>query len=233
MPRNRQRANCYLCGQAGATDREHAVPRGLFAVLPDNLITVPAHRECNGSYSDDEEFFRVWLASASYEHPEARQLWTSRVRPGLAARPAFQAGLRQRMFPGEVRTREGLYLGTVNGMLAERARIDRVIEKMVRGLHRHHAGRRLGDVTFDIFLNPAEILEELLPPENPTSPLHWRATLGAGVLEYAWLIPPLAPDETVWWLRFYEKHLFLVLTEPSSVGELVPPETVLSRGVDR
>lgn len=230
MPKRRVLGNCYLCGQPGAMEREHVVPRGLFAVLPDNLITAPAHRACNASYSLDEEFLRVWLASTSYEHPEARALWTARVRPGLASRPAFRAGLRQRLVPAEVRTREGLYLGKVDGMLAERSRIDRVVEKMVRGLHRHHGGRRLRDVRFDVFLNPAEMLQELLPPEVPTSPLHGRALLGAGVLEYAWLIPPLAPDETVWWLRFYEKHLLLVLTEPLSTEDLELTESDVPGG---
>lgn len=56
-------ALCYLCGKP-ATTGDHAPPAGFFPdPKPDNLITVPCCRKCNGSYSMDDEAFRAWIVA--------------------------------------------------------------------------------------------------------------------------------------------------------------------------
>jgi hypothetical protein len=50
---------CYLCGKMGADSKDHVPPKGMFDIENDTQrLTLPAHRECNSSFANDEEYFR-------------------------------------------------------------------------------------------------------------------------------------------------------------------------------
>ena len=65
MPKLTNPTHCYLCGRllSHQISKDHCPPRALFAKKIrqqynlDRLITIPAHKDCNTSYMQDEEYF--------------------------------------------------------------------------------------------------------------------------------------------------------------------------------
>lgn len=65
------------CEKVGPITDDHVPPQGIFAKPhPDNLIKVPACKDCNGSFSQDDEYFRqkLVLNVEVYHHPATKQL---------------------------------------------------------------------------------------------------------------------------------------------------------------
>jgi hypothetical protein len=70
----------YLCGGIQDLTRDHVPPANLFPEpRPSNLITVPCCRNCNQSYSLDDEAMRVWLAAAANRSASGEQIWREGV----------------------------------------------------------------------------------------------------------------------------------------------------------
>lgn len=150
----------------------------------------------------------MFVLASSYEHPAARKLWNDRVMKRLPNQARFRAALVSKIRPVEVRTESGLHLGKAEVMLVEKQRIDRVLEKMVRGLYLHHEGSPLGNVTLETFLNPPTLFPEALRFAK-------AAQLGNGVVGYWRAIAEDDPRASIWWFDLYEHVLFFVVTEPS------------------
>lgn len=142
---------CYRCRQPG-TERAHVFGRQLFPKpRPHNLITVPACSQCNRGVAEDERYFAAFVCD--YWHQAGRRLWDTQVKPRI--QHPKSRGLRGRLAasvnPLLVPTGDDRGLG--NLMYADRNRIDRVIEHMIRGLTYYHAaGRVLTEVEFTISL---------------------------------------------------------------------------------
>jgi len=137
MTRRRHKRLCYLCGKPGKLTREHVVPRSLFLKpLPSNMITEPAHRHCNQSYAKDEEYFRFALTSEerTYEQQVAGQVWDQKVFPGLQHSPKFANRILSQLHDVELHSPGGLYIGRATAVYGEQDRIQRVINKIARGL---------------------------------------------------------------------------------------------------
>ena len=139
------RTRCYLCGRklSCPTSKDHCPPRALFS--PEirkqhnlnQLITFRVHRQCNESYSLDEEYFIATLM------PFARGSVA-----GNSTYKKFMADAREdehKLLLAEKILREfeprpsGLYLPS--GVVSKRQdgdRITRVAWKIVRGLYFHH-----------------------------------------------------------------------------------------------
>jgi len=208
---------CYICGCTPAGTVDHVPPKNLFAPpAPDDLITLPCCQECNQSYSKDEEYFRVFVLGGSYNHRQAKRIWDSKVRRSLRRKPRFRQKLARDLIPVEVFTRGGVYLGKATALTAESKRINRVIQKIVKGLCYYHYDRRLDDVSFEIYHNP---------DLNGSNPLvdAWRNTprcdVGEGVFTYWRAVAQGVPEGSMWWLLFYERALFLVFTIPAAFAD--------------
>lgn len=137
---------CAYCPSVAVT-RDHVPSRKFFPMpRPSNLITVPACGKCNRDASDDEEYFltRVLASAEAAASPASDRLTTERLSgplPGRRERTILQ-------FFGEtelvdVHTEGGLYLGHTRRYPVEVARMNRVIEKIVRGLYYHEYRRRV------------------------------------------------------------------------------------------
>ena len=142
-------ALCYICAADGANSRDHVIPKCLFTPpLPANLLTLPAHYSCHKRLA--EEYVRAILSGLSA--PVSRtgmNLWDASTGDGRAARslagnPGLAAQLRGGMVPSiDVYTPAGIYLGTAPAVRFDRERVYPGLEKIVRGLYRHHTGRLL------------------------------------------------------------------------------------------
>ena len=151
MKRSRDRL-CYNCGIREATTLDHVISKTLIPEpRPDNLVTLPACQECNGGFSKDEEYLRDRLSAAigghDFDAPATwDKAWRSMQRPKAKGK---KFGLFKDVFKlsAPVQTKDG---PSDMGVLMNKQRINRVVEKMVRGFYFHHFKKPLGDVKFDI-----------------------------------------------------------------------------------
>src|SRR3972149_4744060 len=151
MKRSRDRL-CYNCGTREATTSDHVISKTLVPEpRPNNLLTVPACQDCNGGFSKDEEYLRDRLSAAvgghDFEAPATwDKAWRSMQRPKAKGK---KFGLFKDVFklPAPVQTKDG---PSNMGVLMNKQRVNRVVEKMVRGFYFHHFKKPLGDVKFDI-----------------------------------------------------------------------------------
>jgi hypothetical protein len=109
---------CYLCGRENPDSRDHVPARALFYPrLPDDLMTAPAHRSCQGRYAPDEAYFAEILDSARLGGGAGwLDRWT-KAPAKTARRPSPQR--------------------------VEIDRMEAVIKKIVQGLHYRHTGSLL------------------------------------------------------------------------------------------
>lgn len=126
---------CYLCGRAMGKDRtrDHVPPQSFF---PEplrrvknfsKLDVVHAHRDCNGSYKLDEQYFFQSLAPLAKKTQAGPSIW--QVVDKLILTPA-EWNLRRRVAREFYRDHAGVIRKTF-----EHRRIYRVAKKIVRGLH--------------------------------------------------------------------------------------------------
>jgi hypothetical protein len=88
---------CYLCGGTQDLTRDHIPPANVFLEpRPSNLITVPSARNCNQSYSLDDEAMRAWLSAAANRSATGERIWRERVVGGTFQHsPALRASFAQ------------------------------------------------------------------------------------------------------------------------------------------
>jgi len=115
----------------------------------------------------------------------------------------------------------GIYLGTAGAYDVDFERLERVADRVCRGLFFHHLGRRLSSpcsskaMVLDRFTS-----EEISAPgtlRNIIAPLVGQlpTVIGERVFRYQWL--PVAesdahPNSTAWLFTFYDSTRFLALT---------------------
>ncbi len=120
------------------------------------LLTLPAHGACNGSFKKDEEYFLNSVGPLAHKSRIGRVViegMKSRWRRGIAVPLGFKIVSEFESRPG------GLYLPR-NRVLkhVDRARADNVLLKIVRGLHWHHFGTFLS--------KPTVYTTEIVGPED-------------------------------------------------------------------
>jgi hypothetical protein len=219
---------CYLCEQPlpSNPNRDHVIPKQLFDLsnMPTKLYTLPTCPTCNSGMSQDEEYFRVCLLGQSYGQPEATNLWTGPVARSLHRRDGrFRKMLASDISPVAVSvpfySETGQYIGDSSAMKFSVPRVRRVLEKIVRGLYWKHTETLIGDVPFDIYpFDPAV-------RHSPEAQLpHLRKVAqtfesGGNVLTYSFAIAEDDPHGSVWWLQFYSKPVFMVVTGVKAENE--------------
>jgi len=173
------------------------------------LITVPACESCNKSYDQDDEYFRAYVVIPAFQETTGRKMWDEKVFGSTLKRsPKLKRTLVDSLRKVEVKSPGGIYLGDRREIGFSRPRIDRIIEKSVRGLYRHHLGRRLrSKSSFDIFFNPKlKNLEAVVGDFGPP------VRIGDGkVVKYRFTYVPESPESSIWWLMFYETTHVIVL----------------------
>jgi len=141
---------CPLCGMEKMLTKEHAVPKCLFrSPLPKNMITVYTCKECNKSYSVDEEYFRIFVLGGSCPGSKAFSLWFEKVEgSSLQRSPALRQKLIHDMDISKVHHRVQplrFYSGeqvpddiVENTITFQADRINRVVGKIIRCLYFKH-----------------------------------------------------------------------------------------------
>jgi len=135
---------CAYCGQTKPVTDDHVPPKNLFPKpRPSDLITVPICDECNCGTSTDDEYFRlvVSMQFRAAQHPDAQRVLSAVYRS--LERPEAR-GLRiaflNRVREVSLISRLGLYVGKTGVYEVDHPRLERVAERIVRGLFFHHTG---------------------------------------------------------------------------------------------
>jgi hypothetical protein len=131
---------CIYCQKNPATTRDHVTLRGLYREpRPSNLITVPACGPCNSAFgSDDEYFLRLALDWGASESGDGRAAADNRMRSmqrkqGRGFWRPFFATLK----PVEVHSPGGIFLVNSLEFRLDTSRLQRTINRMIRGLYYH------------------------------------------------------------------------------------------------
>jgi len=177
---------------------------------PTNLITVPACQRCNESSKLDDEYFRWFVATASAEHPEAQRLVEEKVIPRFRERPALLHSVMKHTRMVDVYSEGGIYLGTQPGFEFDRPRVQRIVDKIVRGLYVHEKDRRLGEgyLVKDFVLNPS------LSDETRSNVASMQLReIGGDIFGYRFQQCSEDDHVTMWFLMFYEQCLIMSMTD--------------------
>ena len=145
----RTRGICTFCGRRRPLSSDHVPPKCLFGERgdrPNNLITVPACDQCNMKASGDDEYLRLTFVANidASRHPIANSL----LKPVSRSLQRPQAAGFARSFFASISTvdaytRGGLYMGRFRGFRYDYPRIERAMQKIIRGLYREEYGKCL------------------------------------------------------------------------------------------
>jgi hypothetical protein len=213
---------CIYCGVAPATTSDHVPPKCLFAEpRPDNLYTVPCCATCNAGFSLDDEYFRTAMAFRwdVSDHPAAAVVLQKALRS-----TGRSAGLRKlftdTLEKAPIITHSGIYLEDGARFEADMSRIDRVLERIVRGLYYKKVGNALPSghrimLIADEMMQQADgqLRNEILRAWGP----HLQGepqVFGKEAFLFFWFIDPTV-NCSGWFLVFFSRVIYLAITAPS------------------
>jgi hypothetical protein len=201
---------CFLCGQPGADTSDHVVSKTFYVPpLPDDMITLPAHKACNRSTSKDEEWVSIGWASCrlTWDPNDARYVKAKRSllrdeAPGL--RHAFLSSL--------------LEVPSAGGFLdLGETRVQYVVAKMVKGFVYRADRLLLSDYLWWMRSVDLELMVSLPLPRYEEA--HDIAVIKWSVIEG---IAGSRRPTIFWALGTYNVHLFAGLAIPPEDAHAVP-----------
>jgi hypothetical protein len=136
---------CAYCGKKRHVTDDHVSPKNLFPKpRPSDLITVPICDRCNRGTSKDDEYFRlvVSMQLRAAQHPDAQRVLPvvcrSLDRPGGKG---LRTDFLNRVQEANLMSPLGLYRGKAGVYDVDYPRLERVAERIARGLFFHHMGK--------------------------------------------------------------------------------------------
>jgi len=206
---------CVYCLRNAADTEDHVVPEGFFEQAPEaGYIKVPACYSCNNSLSRDEEYFLVAILAEATAHSQTANRVLDRLaedhRSGRRPRSGLAVALLEKVRPADVYSPGGIYLGTGQAVQLDTTRVNRVLEKIVRGLFFHRFGRPLPqDATVYV-----EVMPELdrMRSSVIAAALSQAPSFLGDVFMYRLYFPADGTDATSWALGFYDAVLAIGVT---------------------
>lgn len=129
---------CYLCARPGADTKDHIPPRDIFPEKPTGqLITVPAHYNCNHCFHKEDELFRNLIAAASTRTPEGYRAWKEQVVPSWQDNPRAKKDLQKRLTSVWIKDAVSGGLLRSPAVKQDLELVQRQIDRWTRGLFYH------------------------------------------------------------------------------------------------
>ena len=195
---------CAICGKRPATTRDHIPPRGIFAEpRPRDLITVPACLVCNRGYSKDDEAFRVYLSlHVGSDTPTTRKLWKDQALGTLKHNRRLRRTILESVRTTDLTTKSGLTYGQGFTVPWDSKAHDKVIERIIRGLHFHH----FGDVLSNDIMVKVNWHKEI--PSKIVNMAQDMAvnSIAGGDFAYRYGRSASDPEQSIWLFQFYQRH---------------------------
>lgn len=181
---------------------------------------MPACERCNNGHSKDEEYvLAVLLAEGSIRSSDANAIldrWSEDHESGVRRR----IGLARRLIDAVERFEIHNSAGIGGRVRLEVDRVNRVIEKIVRGLFFHEFRRRLPDtVTLYVEVKPELDRLRSKPMQALLTALMQRPKRLGDVFSWCVAIDSERPDFTLWAMAFYDSVLAIAVT-----GQTNPPD---------
>ncbi|HPS59110.1 MAG TPA: hypothetical protein PK514_13480 [Spirochaetota bacterium] len=136
MKNHKKHGQCAYCGAIGPLTDDHIPPKNIFPKpRASNLITVPCCITCFEGWSKDDEYFRAAIIS-SYkvsDEPSACSVINTLIRSANRSE-GFALLLKNSIKDVDVFTEAGIYLGQEGAFKLDVNRIDRVAQRIIRGL---------------------------------------------------------------------------------------------------
>lgn len=129
---------CPFCGKWGVITADHIPPKSLFPnPRPDNMIIVPACKECNTGSSNDDEIFRTAMAVDIRSSQNVDSLIPKALR-GMKRKYSLFVEAMKTAQEVELQSSKGLFIGNGYRMQIDSKPMNRVITKIIKGLIYHH-----------------------------------------------------------------------------------------------
>lgn len=176
-----------------------------------------ACERCNVGASQDDEYFRD--AIVKYHRvadlPQAQRQVEAMVRAAGKPQKRKYAEATMRAFVDvEVRTPEGLVIGTAPAYRVDGERLYRAGTRYVRGLHRLELGARVSDgATITVGLDPERIFAATDQVHDVFGGAR-RRVVQKGVFWYAWMSPRDRPEASAWLLVFFDAFPLVAFVHP-------------------
>lgn len=204
---------CIFCNENIATTRDHTPPKNLFPKdKREDLITVPCCRECNQSFSDDEEYLMTIISSTgeSQRNPSAQVILKKVFRSlNRIQAKGFKKYLSDSINPVKLFTRTGIYLGHASKIKTDMNRVYNVIEKTVKGLV-YHETEQIIDENFNLRIEYIERVSQVEKVLNIFKNCPIKRVFSDNIFSYrAGIIEDGTPVSS-WLLTIYDSHVFLV-----------------------
>lgn len=218
VPRNMKREStlCAICGTNVATTDDHIPPKSLYPPPRDNdinLNTVPACTQCNNGASVDDEIFKVLVGIDTGNH----QKDPDRIAESLAKTMAGNGRIANQVLSSSYRT-----YARLNGAILEPAvavtfdftRYQRVIERIVRGLHWMKTGHAMPSEATVLVIPGSQLTQPLATEFMELMQLLPLNKLNKGTFVFRWHVSP--EGQQIWGMQFFGRHTtFAIVENPS------------------
>jgi len=205
---------CIYCQTEIGTTVDHVPPALLFPEpRPSDLVTVPACNICNSRFQKDEEFFRGLFLYMQPSPTEATNKLWPKIDRMLTRSPGLHRTISNSIQSTFLVGTDGSLVGKNLILKKNWQRVLVVVNKIIRGLYFFEFGEILPSSTRII------CTENRLAHFN-LSDLYEQTNDGKRswprIFEYKCSRVKEQNEESIWLLRFYDGHLFVVFTSAES-----------------
>lgn len=170
-----------MCGKVGADSKDHIPPKNIFLEKTSDLLTVPAHTECNKEYEKDDEYFLFFLSVAAFpKSREMRKLWKGKILRSLN-RPESQKYknyIDEHINSVDLLSKDGVIIGNRDVFYAEANRINNILSKTAKGIIFKED---------ETFITPSSHIEvQLMKPNVRELRGEDFSSIGNDIFQYAW-----------------------------------------------
>ncbi len=205
---------CTYCGNRNATTADHVPPKSFFATpRPNNFITVPCCKICNGSFGKDDERARNLLTSLqnTENHPAILdQIADKRNRSYLRTQGASNfSHVLNSLRLVDAYTPGGIALGSRPTFNLDQKLMNRFIERMTRALLHHETGAGYANGSVDWRMAPTREKIESMPAETRAilASVEWKI-IGEKIFSYA-AYCHAASKKSLYIMSFYDGANFM------------------------
>lgn len=212
-----KQAVCYLCGKEGADSSDHIPPKNIFFKKTTDLITAPAHINCNKAWEKDDEYFRFSLVNMAYGYSrEAQLLFKEKVVPRFHSpkKWKFKKALLKDFMKLQGQSPSGSLLDGQHAIGIDAKRVGDVIKRVARGLY----FKRHGEVFPADFPMHISLIERsiMIDRHKILASKHFKS-VGDGVFRYAYLTASEDKRYSYFWFTFFDCIDFTIFASDKDI----------------
>lgn len=205
MNKPKKIGQCAYCGSISPVTKDHIPPKNFFPTpRASNLITVPCCIPCYEGWSKDDEYFRATILSSFRvsDEPLAQGVLDPHLR-SISRSPGFAHLLINSIEEIEVVTESGIFLGKEDAFRLDVSRIDRVSQRIIKGLFFNEKKFPL-PANYQIIAKIQQFGFEPILKKLPGIQFESMRIIQDGVFCYTFCGTNEDPNSGIWMLLFYK-----------------------------